>query len=156
MSLNHEDIYLGLLQIVKAVDPNMPMVVPGIPVPSLEGKDEWISFNILSIINTPSRRTADEVLVDVQLIVYSLHAQHRSDRKFSAIYNLVDKYSSLFHKRDHVIKNTCIQFKENRIVPLDLRSIGDFAKEILNQLPTLHTLSTVILNQGLISSSIKD
>lgn len=156
MSLNHEDIYLGLLKLVKAVDPNMPMIIPGMPAPTLEGKNEWVSFNILSIINTPCRRSAEEAVVDIQLIVYSLHAQHRTDKKMTAIYALLDKYGPIFHKRDHVIKSTCIQFKENRIVPLDLRSVGDFAKEILNQLPTLHTLSTVILNQGLISSSIKE
>ncbi len=126
------------------------------PLPTIDGKDEWICFDILSMINGPARRNTVEMYIDTQITLYSLHAEHRSDKKFDAIYRLLDKYGSLFHRKDHVIKNTCIQFKENRIVPLDLRSTGDFAKEMLNQLPPLHTQSVVILNQGLISSTIKD
>jgi hypothetical protein len=153
MNATHSEIYLGLLKLVKAVDPDMTMVVRGMPMPTLDRKDEWMCFDILSIISQPCRRNTIETYVDIQLILYSLHAEHRSDKKFDAIYRLIDKYGDLFHQKDVTIKNTCIQFKENRIVPLDLRSTGDFAKEILNQLPALHTMSVVILNQGLISSS---
>lgn len=152
--ITHAELYLGLLNYVRAIDPNMPMQVRGTPSPAVEEKDEWIVFDILSIINSPARRHTVDVNIDVQLICYSRYATHRKDNKFTAIYDLLDKYGSYFHRKDVVIKNTCIQFKENRIVPLDLRSTGDFAKEALNQLPVLHTQSVVILNQGLISSSI--
>jgi hypothetical protein len=150
--ITYSELYLGLLNYVKAIDPAMPMFVRGTPTPSYEGVDEWISFEILSFMESPSRRHTVDMLVDVQLICYTRHATHRKDNKFTAQFDLMDKYGPLFHQKDVNIKNTCIQFKENRIVPLDLRSVGDYAKDIINQLPPLHTLSTVILNQGLISS----
>lgn len=150
--LNKTELYLGLLAYVKAVDPAMTMMIRGTPTPSYDGLDEWLSFEVLSIVESPARRHTIDAVVDVQLICYSRTAGHRSDHDFAAIYRLMDKYGPIFHQKDVRIKNTCIQFKENRIVPLDLRSVGDYAKDILNQLPPLHTLSTVILNQGLVSS----
>jgi hypothetical protein len=151
--ITYADLYLGLLNYVKNVDPDMPMFVRGTPTPAYEGKNEWFSFEILSFMESPARRHTIDMTVDIQLVCYTRHATHRTDNDFTALYKLMDKYAPLFHQKDVIIKNTCIQFKENRIVPLDLRSVGDYAKDILNQLPPLHTLSTVILNQGLISSS---
>lgn len=151
--ITYQEMYLGLLSYVKAVDPNMPMFVRGTPTPEYATANEWLSFEILSFIDSPARRHTVDKLVDVQLICYTKHATHRTDNDFTALYRLMDKYGPLFDRKDVRIKNTCIQFKENRIVPLDLRSVGDYAKDILNQLPPLHTLSTVILNQGLISST---
>lgn len=152
--ITNSELYLGLLSYVKAIDPLMPMQIRGIPAPPVAEANEWIVFDILSIIHSPARRHTVDINIDVQLICYSKHATHRTDNKFTAIYDLLDKYGAAFQRKDVVIKSTCIQFKENRIVPLDLRSTGDFAKEALNQLPPLHTQSVVILNQGLISSTV--
>lgn len=149
--IQHADLFLGLLAYVKAADPDMPMFIRGTPVPSYEGKNEWLSFEILSINNGAARINANEVTVDIQCTCYSRTATHRTDNSFTAIYTLADKYGALFHQRNVRLKNTCIQFKENKIIPLDLRSTGDYAAQALNQLPPLSTLSVVILNQGIIS-----
>lgn len=154
--LSFTELYLGLLNHVKAVDPNMAMQIRGTPSPELKDKNEWIVFDILSFVDSPARRFTIDMMVDVQLICYSRYATHRTDNRFTGIYDMADKYASIFHRKDIRIKNTCIQFKENRIVPLDLRSTGDFTKDSLNQLPPLHVQSIVILNQGLISSFDSD
>lgn len=151
--LELKDLYTGLLQYIQKEAGDTPVFMRGVPNPSVADVDEWLSFDILSIIDGASRRNTIERYIDIQLICYSKYATHRSDNSFIAIYNLADKYGKLFHKKDVLIKNTCIQFKENKIVPLDLRSVGDFAKDILQQLPPLHTLSVVLLNQGMIHSS---
>lgn len=151
-----EDIYKGLLAIVRNADPNMVMQVRGVPTDSLVDIDEWISFDILAFIDMPSRRNVIDRVVDIQTTCYTRHAVHRSDKKFGAHYALSTKYGALFHKKDVLIKNTCIQFKENRIVPLDLRSTGFFANNISNPTPLLNTQAIVILNQGVISSSTEE
>jgi hypothetical protein len=147
------DLYTGLIQYVQAEAGTTPVFIRGTPNPPVADVDEWLSFDILSIIDGPCRRNTIERYIDIQIICFSKYATLRSDNKFVAIYDLADKYSRLFHKKDVMIKNTCIQFKENKIVPLDLRSVGDFAKDILQQLPPLHTLSVVLLNQGVINST---
>lgn len=151
-----EDIYKGLLDIVHKLDPNVVLQVRGIPTETLVDIDEWISFDILAFIDMPSRRNVIDRVVDIQTTCYSRHAVHRSDKKFGAHYALATKYGALFHKKDILIKNTCIQFKENRIVPLDLRSTGFFANNISNPTPLLNTQAIVILNQGVISSSTEE
>ena len=148
----YTELHLGLLRYVQSIDPNMSMQIRGTPVQSLVDLNEWIVFDILSMMDGPCRRHTIEKYIDVQLICYSKHGIHRTDNKFNAIYEMVDKYAGAFHSKDLVIKSTCISFKENRIVPLDLRSTGDFAKSQVNQLPPLHTMSMVILNQGTINS----
>lgn len=148
----YTELHLGLLQYVQSIDPNMPMQVRGTPQQSLAELDEWIVFDILSMIDGPCRRHTIEKYIDVQIICYSKHGVHRKDNKFNAVYELCDKYAKAFHSKDLMIKSTCISFKENRIVPLDLRSTGDFAKSQVNALPPLHTMSMVILNQGTINS----
>lgn len=150
--ITYSDLYKELLAYVKAIDPNMPMQIRGTPPISQDNIDEWIVFDILSMLDGVARRNVVERYVEVQIICYSRYATLRADNKFDAIYSLTDKYNAAFHRKDLCIKNTCIQFKESRIVPLDLRSTSDFAKDILQNLPPLHTMSMVILNQGIISS----
>lgn len=150
------EIYLGLLEYVQKADPSMPMVIRGTPTISLDKLNEWIVFDVLSMVDGAARRGVVELYIDVQLICYSRHAVHRTDNKFDSIYTLADKYSPLFHRKDIMIKSSCIQFKENKMVPLDLRSTGDFASNILNSLPVLNTMSMVILNQGIINSYIEE
>jgi hypothetical protein len=133
----------------------MIMQVRGAPAQAVANLDEWIVFDILSIIDTPSQRHAIERAIDIQIICYSKHGIHRSDNKLDAVYRLADKYAAAFQSKDIMIKSTCISFKENRMVPLDLRSTGDFAKSQVNALPPLHTMSMVILNQGTINSYIE-
>ena len=152
---SYSEIHLGLLQYVQAIDPNMSMQVRGVPPQSLETLEEWIVFDILSIMESPSRRHTVDIAVDIQLICYSKYGVHRKDRQFDAPYRLLDKYAAAFHSKDIMIKSTCISFKENRIVPLDLRSTGDFAKNQVNALPPLQLMSMVILNQGIINSYIE-
>ena len=151
----YTELHLGLLQYVQAIDLAMPMQVRGTPQQFLSDLDEWIVFDILSMIDGPCRRHSIEKYIDIQLICYSKHGVHRKDNKFNAIFEMVDKYAGAFAGKDLMIKSTCISFKENRIVPLDLRSTGDFAKSQVNALPSLHTMSMVILNQGTINSYIE-
>jgi len=150
------ELHLGLLDYVQKIDPAMPMVIRGAPMISLDGLDEWIVFDILSMADGIARRNVVERYIDVQLICYSRYATQRKDNKFNSVYSLSDKYAPHFNRKEIMIKSSCIQFKENRMVPLDLRSTGDFAKDILNSLPQLHTMSMVILNQGTINSYIEE
>jgi hypothetical protein len=151
-----EEIYTGLLSLVKSLDPSVVMQVRGVPTDSIADLDEWISFDILAFIDMPSRRNVIDRVIDIQTTCYTRHAVHRGDKKFGAHYALATKYGALFHKKDILIKNTCIQFKENRIVPLDLRSTGFFASNTSNPTPLLNTQAIVILNQGVISSNIEE
>lgn len=148
----YAELHLGLLKYVQSIDPTMSMQVRGTPQQSLVDLDEWIVFDILSMIDLPGPRNTIQKIIDIQLICYSKHGVHRKDNKFNAIFELADKYAKAFHSKDLMIKSTCITFKENRMVPLDLRSTGDFAKSQVNALPPLHTMSMVILNQGTIHS----
>lgn len=152
----YSQLHLGLLAYVQAIDPLMPMQIRGTPTIAMEKLDEWITFDILSMMDGPCRRGTVEKYIDIQVILYARHGVHRKDNKFNAIYSLVDKYAPAFHSKDVMIKSSCISFKENRMVPLDLRSTGDFAKDQVNQLPPLHTTSMVILNQGVINSYIEE
>jgi len=159
MSIVHAtstEIRLGLLKKIKEIDPSMPICIRGMQAPKLEGLPEWIAFEVLYQGSAPSRRGVISKEIDVQITVYTRHAEYRSDKKFTAISDLEDKYGAIFHQKDICIKSSCISFQENRIVPLDLRSIGDFAKDIIQQEPPLHTLASVILNTGFINSYKED
>lgn len=155
MHATYEELYLGLLKLVSEVKPDMAMVIRGTPAPQLSSLDEWISFELLSLHDLPARVDTVYKVLDIQLTCYARHGTLRADKRFGAHFGLADVYGKVFHKRNIQIKNTCIQFKENRMVPLDLRSTGDYAAEITNSLPQLHTQSVVILNQGIISSTVE-
>jgi len=151
--ITYSDLYLGLLKYVKAVDEAMPIFIRGTPIPSYEGHNEWIAFEVVGFLEHPTRVFSIDMDVDIQLICYTRHATHRTDNKFTAMYSLLDKYAPLFHSKDVLIKDTCIQFKENRIVPLDLRTQTMYSKDYADSQSSTHILATVILNQGLISST---
>jgi hypothetical protein len=149
----HTEIYTELLKRVEQQcdKANRPLIIKGTPLPKLENYDEWVSFELLSKFSMPTEKhVCVNDTYDIQLTLYSKHAEYRTDKSFTAIYKMVDMFNPIFNQASFYIKTSCIRFEESKIVHMDLRSLSDFAKAIYQNSPPLQTLAAVIINQGTI------
>ena len=150
MAATHNDIYLGLATLVKQVDVVRPMFLKGMANPSVEGKDDWAAFDLLYVMPSVLRKSAQGKRLSVQITCYSAHAEHRTDKRVDYIYQLAETYQSVFHQKDILIKTSCINFHETIIRYVDLRSLSDFSKQIYQNSPPLHQMAAVLITDGLI------
>jgi hypothetical protein len=150
MKAKDSEIYLSLAKMVADILPTAPVFLKGMANPSVAGKDEWASFELLYSIPMNIRKNAQGRKIAVQISTYSAHAEHRADKKINRIYELGDIYKDVFHQQDIQIKSSCIQFKESIIKYIDLRSLSDFSKQIYQNSPPLHLMSSVIITEGII------
>jgi hypothetical protein len=149
----HTEIYTELLKRVESVcNPSKrPFIVKGTPLPKLADYDEWVCFELLSKFSAPTEKAVCvNDVYDIQITLYSKHAEFRSDKSFTAIYKMVDEFNEIFNQASFYIKTSCIRFEESKIVHMDLRSLSDFAKAIYQNSPPMQTLAAVIINQGTI------
>lgn len=146
------DIYTGVAKIIRALDPAMTVVLRGQPIPKIGTKEEWLQFDFLSQYPIASQTTLKyDEWCNFQLSCYSVHAEYRADRSFTRPYEIGETYKQLINRKSYPIKDTCIQFFDATMQYLDLRSSGDFSKEIYQNNPSLQVHSTVITSRARIS-----
>lgn len=146
------DVYLGLAKRVQDTFPGLPLALKGMPQPDLSHADDFIDFQVLSFLESPARTHTVDLDLTIQIMCYAKHAERRADNKIARVFELADMAVAAFQRKDVVIKDTCILFKEARIIPLDLRSIGDFSKVIYQQSPPLDFMCAVVLIDGCVGS----
>lgn len=148
----YSDIYLSIAAAVQSVAPTRLMLAKGYPQPPLTGVEEWVSYALVSIQEMPSEGHAVLQDISIQVTSFSVHAHLRSDRKIGRVFEMADQYAKAFRRKSVRANNSCIMFKEPRIIPLDLASAGDFSKIAYQQSPSLDTMSTVMLIDALVGS----
>lgn len=145
MSLpTYGELYLGMAKIIKAVDPLMPVVLKGMPLPQLDAQQEFVAFDLLSEVEKSSFSLDGDRVYTVQLTCYALHAEYRADKSIDAPYKLAYKYKPVIHRANHMIKSSCLRTLDSRIVYLDLRASGDYSKQIFQSSPSLKVHSCVL------------
>lgn len=142
------DIYLfvaKLIQTAGLVAPTPKMLIKGLELPSLEGMDEWLAFEMLLADPQIARRIQLEEVYSFQLTCFTVDASRRSDGKVGRQYELGSIYRALLHQQDYMLKNTCIRFRECSIAFLDLRTATFTAQAIATGgVPPLQTQSAVL------------
>jgi hypothetical protein len=140
------EIFLKMASIIKAVIPNMTLVLKGMEQPSIETVEEWLQFEMLASRPHVARRVNFYQHYSFQLIAFSLQSNLRSDKKANRHYELADAYKPHLHLVNYQIKSSCILFEEAKISYLDLRTATFTAKSIsTGGTPSLDTLCAVIL-----------
>ena len=149
--ISASEIYLALGKHIRSVV-DVPLVVRSVPQESKEQWDDWVAYELLSIVDSPARTHTVDRVVTIQIIIYSRHTEKRRDNKLTANLELADTIYTAVNRRNVPLKDSCIQLKDAKMVTMDLRSIGDFAKGIYQQSPSLDLQSTVLLIDGIIST----
>lgn len=146
------DIYTELASVIQDVMPEIIMLLRGEPIPKIGSVEEWIQFDFLSNypIASQTKRKFDD-WCNFQVTCYSMHSEYRVDHKFSRPYELASIYKPAINRKNYPIKNTCIKFYDATMQYLDLRSSGDFSKEIYQNNPSLQVHSTVLTSRARIS-----
>jgi hypothetical protein len=148
------DIYLfvaKLIQTASVVAPAPKLLIKGLELPSLEGMDEWLAYEMLLADPHVARRVQLEETYHFQLTCFTVDATRRSDGKVGRQYELASIYRPLLHQQDYMLKNTCIRFKECKITFLDLRTATFTAQAIATGgVPPLQTQSAVLLIEATI------
>lgn len=148
------EIYLFIANLIKTAGVRTPvpkMILKGIEIPSLEGVDEWIAFELLLQNPYAARRIQREESIHFQLTCFTVDSDRRADKKIGVQYDLANLYKPVLHQRDYMLKNTCIRFKECKMTFLDLRTSTFTAKAIsTGGTPPLQTQSAVILSEACI------
>ena len=123
--------------------------IPGWPHPDISNADDWLEFFILSGDRYASRVIDDKRAISLEIIVYSIHASSRKhDRKTNNELTISDAILPIFDQKRFLVKDSAIQLKEAKMVPLDLRSMGDFAEKVKQRAPDLNVNTAVILIDG--------
>ncbi len=146
------DVYMGILSIVQAVDPTLPIIIKGVDMPALDKVDEFLQFDYLGDMSLPSRVTQINDFHPFQVTCFSRSAfmkQEGGATKFAAHVEMADRYKNILHQRNYPIKNSCIRLGECRISFLDLRTSTFTAKNIsTGTTPLLNCQSAVLLVDG--------
>ena len=131
--------------------PKPKLQVKGIAAPSLEGVDEWLSFQLLLENPHAAQRIQHNETYSFQLTCFTVDAERRADKKVGREFFLSNLYKPMLHQQDYMLENTCIRFKEARIAFLDLRTSTFTARAIsTGGTPPLQTQSAVILAEACI------
>jgi hypothetical protein len=138
----------------QAIFPTAPLIIKGTQYPS-QDVPEFMMIDLLAHTTVPHHRYTQCVKFTLQMVCYSLPGNMRTDGKFFRHLEMADAVKAAM---DNLVipvtnKNTCIELHECKITPLDLRSLGDFAKDIYANTPPLHLLSTVLILDGVIYGS---
>lgn len=146
------DIYLFVASLIKNAgvrDPVPKMLLKGLELPSIEGLDEWIAFELLLQNPLAARRIQREETIHFQQTCFTVDSDRRKDKKIAVQYELASLYQPILHQRDYMLKNTCIRFKECKMTFLDLRTSTFTAQGIATGgTPSLQTQSAVILSEA--------
>jgi hypothetical protein len=133
------------------INPQMPFVIRGVQYPTQY--DDFLEVNVLNITPQTSSRWRKFVKFAVEIKCFSKHTNIRGDNngEIDPHFTLAKPYIDLLNQRRHIINNTCIQFNEPKIVNLDLKSLGDFAKSADQQSPSLNLFVLAIQITGTIN-----
>lgn len=151
---NEYEIYLyiaKLIQTASLVAPAPKLLIKGIELPTLEGCDEWLAYEMLLADPHVARRVQHEETYYFQLTCFTVDSSRRADGKVGRQYELASIYKPLLHQQDYTLKNTCIRFKECKMTFLDLRTATFTAQAIATGgVPPLQTQSAVLLIEACI------
>lgn len=145
------ELYMGMAKIIQNVDPLMRLILKGMPLPELNGIQEFIAFDMLSEVEKASQSLDGDRVYNLQLSCYSLHAEYRDDKSIIAPQKLAEKYKPIIHRANHTIKSSCLRTIDSRIVYLDLRASGDYSKQIYQSSPSYKLHSCVLYTTAHIS-----
>ncbi len=145
--LTHAELFLGIQKEINDLDPGMPMAVKGLKLP--QETEEWVTFNDLSVYPFRSRKDTINHRISIELICYAKHAQYRQDQNFKRAWEMVDPYFQLLNQGRFIVKSSCIQFREARLIYLDHKSLGDFAEHIDQQSPNLNLDAILLEVEGI-------
>ena len=151
MADEFDDLFLQLHKMVYECIPEMKMVIKGMRFPT--DVEEFVVYNDLGLYGMASRKDVRAERIFVEVIAYSKHADQRKDQKIKRAWSIAKQYYDLFNKARVRIENTCVQFKEPRLMALDLKSLGDFAQSIDQQSPALNLDAVVMEVEGIIIQS---
>lgn len=127
--------------------PEDRIYLPGMAHPSLDASTEWIQFNVLNSEGLPSRVIDYKSSFFLEIIIYVLHVGFRERKNLYRYRELVQIYKDLFNQKRFDADGTCLQFREGRIMYLDLNSLGDFASNIRQRSPSANVNSVDLLWQ---------
>lgn len=147
----YSELYLGMAKIIRDVDPNIPLILKGMPHPELADYPDFLAFDLLNETEKPTRNQDGDKMFNIQLACNSAHAEYRADRKITAPYDIATIYKPYIHRANHMIKNTCFRTLDAKITYLDLRSAGDYSKQIYQNSPSLKIHTCIIHAIALIS-----
>ena len=136
-------------QLIETHVPAMKYRIAGVPY-KLGEEEEWIEAKNLSMYTIPNRKDSRFERIYVEILCYSFEGQLRKDKNWNRVWEIADTYATLLSQLRFSVESSCIQLKEPRSIFLDLRSLGDFAKNIEQQSPLLHTQCVAIGCEGLI------
>jgi hypothetical protein len=145
--LTHAELFLGIQKEVAELHLDMPIAVKGLKLPL--DKEEWITFNDLSVYPMRSRTDTVNRRVSIEIICYAKHAQFRADGNFKRAWEMAEDYFNLLNQARMIIKSSCIQFREARLIYLDHKSLGDFAEHIDQQSPNLNLDAILLEVEGI-------
>lgn len=132
--------------------PSLVIDIKGIPATVKKDKEEWISLDLINSLEQASQSIAgsDKTLL-FQISCFSKHSEYREDKKFTAPWDLSEKLKPFLHRAKYVIESSCLKFLDTKMMYLDLRSSGDFAKESYQNSPILQTHCVLITSRAIIS-----
>lgn len=143
---------LKVAEAITLIQPTILVDIKGIPAQSKEGLEEWVSIDLLNSMEQPSQTLehSNKHLL-FQLTCFSMHAEYRQDRDFVAPWKLSNKFKPVIHRARYSIDTSCLKFQDVKIIYLDLRSSGDYAKELYQSSPILQTHAVLMTAHAIIS-----
>ena len=128
--INYEELNTYLFNEAReiAIGLNVPIVVPGADNPKA---DAFVKYSTLLAAPKVARPEQTRLLLHVELMCYHVHANAVSKGVVGRIFGhlwLAQKFVHLYHQRRLLINNTCLQFTEARMIPMDLKSVGQFSQ----------------------------
>ncbi len=149
------DRIIGTLETAcAAVLPSIPMVIKGVPTPSLDGKEEWVQFDFLSESGIPSHAQQIENTIYFQIMCFSRYAHLRVDNNYRRPWAMSELYKAAFKNQLFKVPTgagaeiSCIRVFEPKQIYLDLPSSGEFSKQIYLQSVQLDTHCVLLLFEG--------
>ena len=148
---DHE-LLLLVCQAVRKLDESIVIDIKGIPALSKEGVSDWLSVDLLNSLEVATQTVAnsDRRLL-FQITCFSKHAEYRIDKEFTAPWKLANRFKPVLHRAAYPIQNTCLKFLDTKMMYLDLRSSGDYAKELYQSSPVLQTHAVLMTASAIIS-----
>lgn len=125
--INFTEINTYLLNEVRllAAADGIPISVVGASYPK---EDAFIKYSTLLVAPRLSRPGQIRTLLHVELMCYHRHAGDATNGKVFGHLEMAQRYIHLYHQRRVNINNTCLQFTEARMIPLDLKAVGQFSQ----------------------------
>jgi hypothetical protein len=143
---------LKLCKEIQDAYPDLIIDIKGMPAAEKKDAEQWISIDLLNSLEQASQSIAgsDKTLL-FQLTCFSKHSEYREDRKFTGPWDLANLMKPYMHRAKYIIETSCLKFLDTKMIYLDLRSSGDFAKESYQNSPILQTHCVLITSRAIIS-----